>query len=54
MKPFGKRSEPAAEKQEHVERKSAPSEAADQKITLLACFLGLVASIGGFMFGYVR
>lgn len=25
----------------------------EQKITLAACFLGLVASIGGFMFGYV-
>lgn len=50
MKPFGKRSEPAAEKQEHVE---TPSESADQKVTFIACFLGLVASIGGFMFGYV-
>ncbi|KAI1343655.1 general substrate transporter [Xylariaceae sp. FL0016] len=27
--------------------------AAEQSITFLACFLGLVASIGGFMFGYV-
>lgn len=27
---------------------------AQQKITFIACFLGLVASIGGFMFGYVR
>jgi SP family sugar:H+ symporter-like MFS transporter len=26
----------------------------DERITFLACFLGLVASIGGFMFGYVR
>ena len=25
-----------------------------QRVTLHACFLGLVASIGGFMFGYVR
>jgi MFS transporter, SP family, sugar:H+ symporter len=24
------------------------------KITFIACFMGLVASIGGFMFGYVR
>ena len=27
---------------------------ADQKVTFKACFLGAVASIGGFMFGYVR
>lgn len=27
---------------------------AEQKITFAAAFLGLVASIGGFMFGYVR
>lgn len=26
----------------------------DQKITFQACFLGTVASLGGFMFGYVR
>jgi SP family sugar:H+ symporter-like MFS transporter len=25
-----------------------------EKVTFIACFLGLVASIGGFMFGYVR
>jgi SP family sugar:H+ symporter-like MFS transporter len=28
--------------------------AAQQKITAIAIFLGVVASIGGFMFGYVR
>lgn len=33
---------------------SAASLAAEQKITALAIFLGVVASIGGFMFGYVR
>ncbi len=27
---------------------------AEQRITLMACILGAVASIGGFMFGYVR
>lgn len=27
---------------------------AEQKITAIAIFLGAVASIGGFMFGYVR
>lgn len=25
-----------------------------QKVTFLACMLGAVASIGGFIFGYVR
>lgn len=33
----------------------APVAAADrQRVTLLAIVLGVVASIGGFMFGYVR
>jgi hypothetical protein len=27
---------------------------AQQRITFAACMLGFVASIGGFMFGYVR
>ncbi|KAH9886390.1 general substrate transporter [Xylariomycetidae sp. FL2044] len=31
----------------------APSAAKQQNVTFMACFLGLVASIGGFMFGYV-
>ncbi|KAI0155101.1 general substrate transporter [Xylariaceae sp. FL1272] len=39
------------------ERPTAPNESAvtakQQRITFMACFLGLVASIGGFMFGYV-
>lgn len=26
----------------------------EQRVTALAVFLGIVASIGGFMFGYVR
>ncbi|KAI1770560.1 general substrate transporter [Hypoxylon cercidicola] len=30
-----------------------PSAVQQQKITFIACFLGMVASIGGFMFGYV-
>lgn len=30
------------------------SAAASQKVTFIAVFLGVVASIGGFMFGYVR
>lgn len=33
---------------------SAAAIVAEQKITALAIFLGTVASIGGFMFGYVR
>jgi MFS transporter, SP family, sugar:H+ symporter len=36
------------------ENPSAAAIAAEQKITGIAVFLGLVASIGGFMFGYVR
>ncbi|KAH6888455.1 general substrate transporter [Thelonectria olida] len=41
----------------HVEpprtAQAPPDLAANQKVTFMACFLGLVASIGGFMFGYV-
>ena len=33
---------------------AATRPATEQRITFLACWLGLVASIGGFMFGYVR
>ncbi|KAI1810124.1 general substrate transporter [Poronia punctata] len=32
---------------------AAASPAHQEKVTFIACFLGLVASIGGFMFGYV-
>ncbi|EEU36309.1 uncharacterized protein NECHADRAFT_102056 [Fusarium vanettenii 77-13-4] len=49
---FFKRHEQAGEEQ-HVERKNTHNDAAEQKVTFLACFLGLVASIGGFKFGYV-
>lgn len=28
--------------------------AQDQKVTFLACFQGGVASLGGFIFGYIR
>ena len=40
----------------HEAESEIPSDpmVAKQKVTLLACWLGLVASIGGFMFGYVR
>ncbi|KAL6366120.1 hypothetical protein LRP88_00216 [Fusarium phalaenopsidis] len=49
---FFKRHEQAGEEQ-HLERKHTTNDAAEQKVTFLACFLGLVASIGGFKFGYV-
>ncbi|KAF4977319.1 hypothetical protein FZEAL_6142 [Fusarium zealandicum] len=48
-----KRSEPGKEEQ-HLERKQTSGDASDQqKITFLACLLGLTASCGGFKFGYV-
>lgn len=31
-----------------------PNPVQQQRVTFIACFLGAVASIGGFMFGYVR
>ncbi|KAK0635103.1 general substrate transporter [Bombardia bombarda] len=40
----------------HANHDSSPPQAsliAEQKVTALACFLAVVASIGGFMFGYV-
>jgi SP family sugar:H+ symporter-like MFS transporter len=37
-----------------TERPSDNAIVAEQKITAIAIFLGMVASIGGFMFGYVR
>ncbi|UPK95229.1 hypothetical protein LCI18_006164 [Fusarium solani-melongenae] len=49
---FFKRHEQAGEEQ-HLERKHTTNDAAEQKVTFIACFLGLVASIGGFKFGYV-
>lgn len=60
--PFLKKNADHAEKTEHGEASGSgvqqpageASAASSQKITFMACFLGLVASIGGFMFGYVR
>ncbi|KAJ4171911.1 hexose transporter hxt5 [Fusarium falciforme] len=49
---FFKRHEQAGEEQ-HLERKHTTNDVAEQKVTFVACFLGLVASIGGFKFGYV-
>ncbi|CAG9990334.1 unnamed protein product [Clonostachys byssicola] len=40
--------------EEHDEIKQSSKPVAEQRITLLACALGAVASIGGFIFGYVR
>lgn len=38
----------------HEASATGPAPAGKQRVTFMACFLGLVASIGGFMFGYVR
>lgn len=39
----------------HIEREEPFNPVVEeQRLTFLACWLGLVASIGGFMFGYVR
>lgn len=61
--PFLKRREREADNAAQLEKTSSPLAnpahagmnelgASDQKITFIAVFLGLVASIGGFMFGY--
>jgi SP family sugar:H+ symporter-like MFS transporter len=61
--PFLKRTEREANEAAQLEKTSSPLanpahagnnelSADDQKITFIAVFLGLVASIGGFMFGY--
>lgn len=55
--PFLKKNASHGEKRE--EGVAGPSSdaapiAANQKVTFIAVFLGVVASIGGFMFGYVR
>jgi MFS transporter, SP family, sugar:H+ symporter len=50
--PFLKRREREAQNAAELEKTSSPS-ANEQKVTFMAVYLGLVASIGGFMFGYV-
>jgi SP family sugar:H+ symporter-like MFS transporter len=61
--PFLKRTEREANEAAQLEKTSSPMtnpahagnnelSGSDQKITFIAVFLGLVASIGGFMFGY--
>jgi SP family sugar:H+ symporter-like MFS transporter len=53
--PFLKHTEREAQHANQLEAlDKAPSHAAPrQKVTFIAVFLGLVASVGGFMFGYV-
>lgn len=58
--PFLKRTEREAQNAAMLEKTSSPNHPGNpelpvdqQKITFLAVYLGLVASIGGFMFGYV-
>ena len=50
--PFLKRHEREAHKAAQLEKTSSPPHpATEQKVTFIAVYLGLVASIGGFMFG---
>lgn len=51
--PFLKRTEQEAQRANQLEEVPSISPMPGEKITFLAVFLGLVASIGGFMFGYV-
>lgn len=51
--PFFKRTEQEAQNANQLEKAPTPTDGAGQKVTFIAVFLGLVASIGGFMFGYV-
>ncbi|KAM3422839.1 hypothetical protein BST61_g321 [Cercospora zeina] len=51
--PFLKRTEREAQQANQLEKAPSPNVAEGQKVTFMAVFLGLVASIGGFMFGYV-
>ncbi|KAF7194439.1 Hexose transporter 2 [Pseudocercospora fuligena] len=50
--PFLKRTEREAQHANQLEKAPSPA-ASGQRVTFAAVFLGLVASIGGFMFGYV-
>lgn len=54
---------PTEEQQPHQQQHSSHEDVAnivkpetfeEEKVTLLACILGAVASCGGFIFGYVR
>ena len=48
--PFLKRTEREAQQANQLEKAPSPGAADGQKVTFLAVYLGLVASIGGFMF----
>jgi SP family sugar:H+ symporter-like MFS transporter len=47
--PFLKRTEREAQHANQLEKAPSPAAASGQKVTFLAVFLGLVASIGGFV-----
>jgi len=52
---FSKKKGPDSASGPGVTRTVSPAQVvAEQKVTMLAIVLGAVASIGGFMFGYVR
>ncbi|KAK4888680.1 hexose transporter hxt5 [Elasticomyces elasticus] len=49
---LGKRSEREAGNASELEKRDSPPPSERQKVTFMAVFLGLVASVGGFLFGY--
>lgn len=52
---FKRRAPPEAQlSKEGVKEGEKSDVLAEQKVTLIACVLGAVASLGGFIFGYVR
>lgn len=52
MKFFSSKRQEHAAEGEHLERRKTPD--TDGHVTFLACFMGLTASFGGFLFGYTR
>lgn len=48
--PFLKRTERESQQANQLEKAPSPTAGAGQKVTFLAVYLGLVASIGGFMY----
>ncbi|GAB7358066.1 hypothetical protein MBLNU230_g0228t1 [Neophaeotheca triangularis] len=50
---FFKRKNDQVEKVNSPTQNAEPDVGSNEKVTFFACFLGFVASIGGFMFGYV-
>lgn len=51
--PFLKRTEREAQQANQLEKAPSPINGSGQKVTFLAVYLGLVASIGGFMYVHV-